>query len=158
MSTAKAAQNAKRAVPKAAAPAPFEVERHGRHLGAEISGLDLSKPLDSATFEALEAALVEHKVLFARDQTMTTAEHVRLSRRASLAALGRRWTKREAVSVPERPATILLGRASGGAVGQARIPDRHRRWLHSSTSCWLLSPSTRPGCVMSPFGSRDAGH
>ncbi len=60
--------------------APFEVERIGRHLGAEIRGLDLRRPLDAATFNTLEAALVEHKVIFARDQNLTTAEHVRLSR------------------------------------------------------------------------------
>lgn len=58
----------------------FEVERHGRHLGAEIKGIDLTQPLDQETFEALEAALVEHKVLFARGQNLSTAEHVRLSR------------------------------------------------------------------------------
>jgi taurine dioxygenase len=57
-----------------------EVARIGRHLGAEVKGIDLRQPLDTATCEALEAALVEHKVLFARGQHLTTAEHVRLSR------------------------------------------------------------------------------
>ena len=60
--------------------APFHVERVGRHLGAEITGLDLTADLWPATFAALEAALVEHKVLFARGQHLTTAQHVRLSR------------------------------------------------------------------------------
>ena len=63
-----------------ALPARFEVERIGRHLGAEVRGIDLSKPIDAPTQSALEAALVEHKVLFAKGQHMTTAEHVRLSR------------------------------------------------------------------------------
>ncbi|MGE0627519.1 MAG: TauD/TfdA dioxygenase family protein [Hyphomicrobiaceae bacterium] len=62
------------------AAAGFEIEQHGRHLGAEIKGLDLRQPLDQATFEALESALIEHKVLFARNQHLSTAEHVRLSR------------------------------------------------------------------------------
>jgi taurine dioxygenase len=66
--------------PEQSPSAPFQVERHGRHLGAEIQGIDLKKPLDKETFEALEAALVEHKVLFARGQDLSTAEHVRLSR------------------------------------------------------------------------------
>ncbi len=65
---------------KPAATSSFEVERIGRHLGAEIHGLDLRQPLDAATFEALEAALVENKVIFARGQNLTTAEHVRLSK------------------------------------------------------------------------------
>ena len=68
------------AKPQAVPALPFEVERHGRHLGAEIKGIDLRQPLDAETFAALEAALVEHKVLFARGQHLTTAEHVRLSR------------------------------------------------------------------------------
>jgi taurine dioxygenase len=59
---------------------PFEVERIGRHLGAEIKGIDLKQPLDRAMFEALETALIENKVLVARNQHLTTAEHVRLSR------------------------------------------------------------------------------
>ena len=64
----------------AEAAAPFEVERVGRHLGAEIRGLDLTQELAPATFAALESALVEHKVLFARNQHLTSAQHVRLSR------------------------------------------------------------------------------
>ena len=62
------------------ASAPFEVERVGGLLGAEIHGLDLKKGLDQSTFEALEAALIEHKVIFLRDQHLTTAEHVAISR------------------------------------------------------------------------------
>lgn len=64
----------------ALAAAPFEVKRLGRHLGAEIRGLDLSKGLDESTFPALEAALIEHKVIVARDQRLTTKQHVELSR------------------------------------------------------------------------------
>ena len=66
--------------PRIVGAAPFDVERHGRHLGAEIKGLDLGQPLDQPTFAALEAALIEHKVIFARGQNLSTAEHVRLSR------------------------------------------------------------------------------
>jgi taurine dioxygenase len=58
--------------------APFQVERLGSKLGAEIHGLDL-KALDSGTFEAFEAALIEHKVLVVRDQDLTTAQHVKMS-------------------------------------------------------------------------------
>lgn len=61
-------------------PAPFEVERVGRYLGAEIRGLDLKKGMDPKTFAAFEAALIEHKVVYLRDQHLTTAEHVAISR------------------------------------------------------------------------------
>src|SRR5262249_42341216 len=61
--------------------AHFEVEPIGSTIGAEIHGLDLARPLDDATFQAFEAALVEHKVIYARDQHLTTAQHVALGRR-----------------------------------------------------------------------------
>src|SRR5579871_6349984 len=65
--------------PVAAAP-PFIVERLGVKLGAEVRGIDLTAPMDRATFAAFEAALIEHKVLVLREQHMTTAQHIALSR------------------------------------------------------------------------------
>lgn len=65
----------------AEAPAvPFEVERLGRHLGAEVHGIDLKQGMNPATFRAFEQALVDHKVLAVRNQNLTTAEHVAVSR------------------------------------------------------------------------------
>lgn len=61
--------------------APFAIDPIGPTIGAEIHGLDLKKPLDDATFSALEAALIEHRVVFLRDQNLTTAEHVALGHR-----------------------------------------------------------------------------
>jgi taurine dioxygenase len=60
--------------------APFEVERLGAKLGAEIHGLDLKQPMDAKTFAALESALIEHKVIVVRDQHLTTEQHVEMSR------------------------------------------------------------------------------
>lgn len=37
-------------------------------LGAEVGGVDLSKPLDEGRFEELHAALLEHQVIFLRGQ------------------------------------------------------------------------------------------
>ena len=37
-------------------------------LGAEISGVDLSRPIDAPTREALSRALAEHLALVFRDQ------------------------------------------------------------------------------------------
>jgi len=62
-----------------AAP-PFQVERLGVRLGAEISGVDLREPLPPAKLHAFEAALIEHKVVMLRDQHLTTEQHVALSR------------------------------------------------------------------------------
>jgi taurine dioxygenase len=65
---------------QAASSLPFEVERLGARLGAEIHGLDLKKGLDAATFKGLEAALIEHKVIVIGDQHLDTRQHVEISR------------------------------------------------------------------------------
>ncbi|MFE2446884.1 TauD/TfdA dioxygenase family protein [Stenotrophomonas sp. NPDC087984] len=49
----------------------FEVVPLGRVIGAEIRGLDLSRPLEPALREELNRALLEWKVLFFRGQHLT---------------------------------------------------------------------------------------
>ena len=60
--------------------ADFHIEPIGPTIGAEIHGLDLSRQIDQATASALEEALIEHKVIYARDQHITTAQHVAFGR------------------------------------------------------------------------------
>ena len=51
-------------------------------LGAEISGIHLAEAATNADLGgALEAALLQYKVLFLRDQEMTDAEHAGVARR-----------------------------------------------------------------------------
>lgn len=49
-------------------------------IGAEIRGLDLARPLDAATIGHLRAALLDWKVLFFRDQAVTTEQHLAFAR------------------------------------------------------------------------------
>lgn len=58
----------------------IEIEPIGPTIGAEIHGLDLSQQIDQETASALEAAMIEHKVIYARDQNITTAQHVAFGR------------------------------------------------------------------------------
>lgn len=44
-------------------------------IGAEVRGLDLSRPLDDATFEQLNSAFLENQVLFFRDQQLTPQQY-----------------------------------------------------------------------------------
>ncbi|MCU7824750.1 TauD/TfdA dioxygenase family protein [Kitasatospora sp. DSM 101779] len=46
----------------------FELHKVGGRIGAEITGIDLSQPLDEQTVTALNDALVAHKALFFRGQ------------------------------------------------------------------------------------------
>ena len=50
-------------------------------VGAEISGVDLGADLDDATVAALRSALIEHGVLFFRDQPTTPDRQVAFARR-----------------------------------------------------------------------------
>jgi len=49
-------------------------------IGAEVSGLDLDRPLSTAEAEWLHDAWLAHKVLFFRDQDIGHDSHVRLGR------------------------------------------------------------------------------
>jgi len=50
-------------------------------LGAEISGVDLGGDLDDATIAEIRRALLEHGVIFFRDQEFDAEQHKRLARR-----------------------------------------------------------------------------
>ena len=54
----------------------------GEHLGMEALGIDLSRPLDDATFAWVADAFANHPVLVFREQNLGAAE---------LAAFGRRF-------------------------------------------------------------------
>jgi taurine dioxygenase len=50
-------------------------------IGAEIEGVDLSQPLTDECFAEIRAAIVEHLVLFFRDQEPSLAQQVAFTRR-----------------------------------------------------------------------------
>jgi taurine dioxygenase len=50
-------------------------------LGAEVEGVDLSKPIDDATFVVIHGALMQHLVLVFRDQPLDPNSQVAFTRR-----------------------------------------------------------------------------
>lgn len=60
--------------------ANLEVKPLSPTIGAEIFGVDLRRPLDAATLGDIRAALLEWKVLFFRDQDITTEQHLAFAR------------------------------------------------------------------------------
>ena len=52
----------------------IDVRARTSAIGADVVGLDLSKPLPDQTFDALQAALGEHLVLFLGEQDITPTE------------------------------------------------------------------------------------
>lgn len=59
----------------------FEAKRIAGALGAEIAGLDLSRDLDEAVIDEIRRALLDHLVLFFRDQTLTMDQQLAFARR-----------------------------------------------------------------------------
>jgi len=52
----------------------------GAALGARITGVDLSQPMDAATFKAIEDALHAHEVIVFPEQKLSPDQHIAFSR------------------------------------------------------------------------------
>ena len=59
----------------------FELRPLGSTIGAEISGVDLTTDLPQSTIDEIARALAEWKVVFFRDQPITSEQHVTFARR-----------------------------------------------------------------------------
>lgn len=59
----------------------IRIDRVTAHIGAEISGVDLSQPMDDDTFHVVHDALMENLVIFFRDQKMTPNQQKAFGRR-----------------------------------------------------------------------------
>ena len=53
----------------------IEVTKLTPHIGAEIGGVDLSRPLGNQQFQEVHDALMENLVIFFRDQHLTHDQH-----------------------------------------------------------------------------------
>ena len=85
----------------------MKVERLTRHIGAEISGVHLGEAArDDTLFGRVRELLLEHKVLFFRDQDITRAEHVAFARR-----FGELEDHPVAGSHPDHPGLVLIYRS-----------------------------------------------
>jgi alpha-ketoglutarate-dependent taurine dioxygenase len=54
----------------------YQVHRAGPRFGAEISGIDLTRPVDDATADALRREFIDHRVLVFRDQHLDPDQHI----------------------------------------------------------------------------------
>ncbi len=59
----------------------MRIEKLTTHIGAELTGVNLGEAArDKALFAQIRAALLDHKVLFLRDQDISRADHVAFAR------------------------------------------------------------------------------
>ena len=127
-------------------------------IGAEISGVDLGQASrDEGLFKEIRALLLEHKVLFLRNQDITRAEHVAFARR-----FGPLEDHPVAGSDPENPGLVLIHRAEtkesyensfhsdgtvapqsdhGGCAALHRVPARWRRHALGQHGAGLREPA-----------------
>jgi alpha-ketoglutarate-dependent taurine dioxygenase len=103
-------------------------------LGAEIAGVDLSRPLDDPTFAAIERAYNEYGVIFFRGQSITPAQQVAFTGRfgeIEFNIFGERW------SVPGSPEIVVLSKITEG--GRPTGVRRARERWHSDM-CYTATP------------------
>jgi taurine dioxygenase len=117
---------------------PFTVARCTPSIGAQISGIDLSDPLDNDTYLALRRALLKFKVLFFRDQNITPAQHVAVAQRFGKLEIHPTFPHH-----PDHPELVIIGR------NDAR---RGRENLYHSDVSWRQIPSmgSMLRCVQCP--------
>ncbi len=106
--------------------APYEtitVEKLTPIIGAEISGVDLSRPLGNQQFDEIHRAFAENLVVFFRDQSLTHEQHMEFGKR-----FGELHIHPAAPQVPGLPALLKIhaDRDSPRASGEG--------W-HSDVSC-----------------------
>ena len=128
-------------------------------LGAEVTGIDLRDPIDDVTFEALRRGLLEHQVIFFRDQAIDHAHHAALARRFGEPVSHPAYPQVEGFpeinvleSTPEEPTKIdtwhtdmtFLERPPLGSILRARvIPERGGDTMWASLSAAWESLSDR---------------
>ncbi len=105
------------------------VNRIGKHLGAEIAGIDLSRPLPDDTFAQVAKAFFDNEVVFFRNQNLAPEHQVAFTRRFGLLEQHVRKESRLA-GFPEILVVANVLDEQGNAIG---TQDAGRFW-HSDLS------------------------
>ncbi|MEV8504851.1 TauD/TfdA family dioxygenase [Actinoplanes sp. NPDC051475] len=116
------------------------IRRIGGRIGAEIEGVDLSRPIDETLARELNGALVEHKVLIFRGQDLDDEAHLRFA-----SAFGPLTTAHPTVPSVDGQANILPVQGGEGA--------RANSW-HTDVTFVLRPPkaTTLRSLVIPPYG------
>jgi taurine dioxygenase len=114
--------------------ATFEIQPSDTMVGAEVVGLDLSKPLDEAAFEKVSAALDSFSVVCFRNQVLTPEQHIAFSHRFGPLQVN----VRSEFNKPGYPEIYIVSNVlvDGKPIGSQ---DAGRYW-HSDL-CYLQKPS-----------------
>lgn len=81
----------------------LRIEKLGARLGAEITGVDLTRPLGAADLRAIRKAFVEHEVLVFPDQKLSQRQYIDFT-----CQIGELTIHPFATSLPDHPELIVL--------------------------------------------------
>ena len=113
----------------------LKVERLTCSIGAQISGVNLGDAArDAALFAELKALLLQHKVLFLRDQAISRADHVAFARR-----FGELEDHPVAGSDPDHPGLVRIYK-------DLESPAEHYENAWHCDATWRDAPPM--GCVL----------
>jgi taurine dioxygenase len=84
-------------------PSPVHIEQLGANIGAEISGVDLRRPLPKSELKTIRDAFVEHEVVVFRNQNLTQDQYIDF-----VAQFGELTIHPFATSLPDHPELIVL--------------------------------------------------
>jgi taurine dioxygenase len=106
----------------------INVRKLGHALGAEVSGVDISRPIDDQTFNEINRAFLEHCVLVFHDQRLTREEQIAFSRRfGELDTNDERSADLRVMDVPEifliTAEPVPPGQTLGGVIGDVWHTD-----------------------------------
>ena len=107
-------------------------------LGAEIVGVDLSKPLDDVTIAAIKATWNEHLVLLFRNQALSEDDQVRFARNFGELQQRPRPKDMRAEAKVKNPEVMLVSniRENGKPIGS--LPDGEMQF--HSDMCYIPAP------------------
>jgi taurine dioxygenase len=113
----------------------IDIQTLTSRIGAEVQNIKIGGDLDAATVRELRRALVEHKVLFFREQDhLTPSEHVAFGR-----LFGDLETHPFIGAHPDHPELIILRRSPDMRAQRSKTPYGENFW-HSDVS-WRAEPS-----------------
>lgn len=81
----------------------LQVSPLSTHIGAQVSGVDLTQPLPDELIDSLEQALLQYQVLFFRNQPVTPQQHYELALRFGQLHIHPIYPHQ-----PDRPEIIIL--------------------------------------------------
>jgi taurine dioxygenase len=120
----------------------FELNPLQPKIGAELLGIDLSKPLSDGARDAIKPAILKYRVVFFRDQNIDADQHEYFASRFGplYAHPGSRRPHDHIAALHQISAAQFAQRAEDRKAAQAEDPDQLWDGYHTDTS-WRLVPA-----------------